>query len=72
MLFRRLIAKAAQELANNPESRAKAKQVFDDEVKPRAQKLYKEHETEIASAKQSALRGAAKLAVSVKKKLKER
>lgn len=71
MLFRRLFAKAAQELANNPEARAKAKQMYEDEVKPRAQKLYKEHETEIASAKDSALRGAARLAVKVKKKLKE-
>ena len=72
MLFRRLIAKAAQEFANNPEARAKAKQVFDDEVKPRAQKLYKEHEGEISSVKDSAIRGAAKLAFEVKKKLKER
>lgn|GEM_PF-2550775 len=71
MLFRRLIAKAAQELANNPETRAKAKKVYDDEVKPRAAKFYKEHETEISSAKDSAIRGAAKLALKVKKKFKE-
>ena len=69
MLFRRLIAKAVQELANDPETRAKAKQVFDEELKPRAQKLYREHQGDIQSAKDSALRGAAKLAVSLKKKL---
>ncbi|MBI1353867.1 MAG: hypothetical protein GC160_05935 [Acidobacteria bacterium] len=72
MLFRRLIAKAARELANDPEARAKAKQVYEDEVKPRAQKLYKEHETEIHSAKDSAIRGAARLAVNLKKKLQEK
>ena len=71
VLFRSLINKAVQELDNNPETRAKVKKVYDDEVKPREQSFYKEHEGEIASAKDTALKGAARFVVQVKKKLKE-
>ncbi len=71
-LFRSLISRAAREFAQNPETRAKAKQVLDDEVKPRAKKFLADHHDDIESAKKSALRGAAKLAVNLKARLRDK
>ncbi|MEZ5364578.1 MAG: hypothetical protein R2748_20145 [Bryobacterales bacterium] len=71
-LFRSLISRAARELAQNPETRAKAKQVLDDEVKPRAKQFLDEHQDDIAAAKSKAIRGAAKLAVNLKARLRDK
>jgi hypothetical protein len=71
-LFRSLISRAARELAQNPETRAKAKQVLDDEVKPRAKQFLDDHRDDIESAKKSAIRGAAKLAVNLKARLRDK
>jgi hypothetical protein len=71
-LFRSLIARAARELTENPETRAKAKQVLDDEVKPRAKQFLAEHHEDIEAAKKSAIRGAAKLAVNLKSRFREK
>ena len=40
--LRRLVVRAAQELAANPKARAKVSKVFEDDVKPRASKVWKE------------------------------
>ena len=71
-LFRTLISRAARELSQNPEARAKAKQVLDDEVKPRAKRFLADHKDDIDSAKKSAIRGAAKLAVNLKSRLRDK
>lgn len=71
-LFRSLLSKAARELAQNPETRAKAKQVLDDEVKPRAKQFLADHQEDIAAAKKSAIRGAAKLAVNLKSRMRDK
>jgi hypothetical protein len=70
-LFRSLISRAARELAQNPETRAKAKQAL-DAVKPRAKQFLADHHDDIESAKKSALRGAAKLAVNLKARLRDK
>ena len=50
-LLTRLIARAARELAQNPEARAKAAQVLRDDVKPNAEKLWTKAQPEIKNAK---------------------
>ena len=72
MLFRSLLSRAARELAQNPETRAKAKKVLDDEVKPRAKQFLADHHDDIEAAKKSAMRGAAKLAVNLKSRLRDK
>ena len=72
MLFRSLISRAARELAQNPETRAKAKQALDEELMPRAKQFLADHHDDIEAAKQSALRGAAKLAVNLKARLRDK
>lgn len=72
MLFRTLLSRAARELTQNPEARAKAKQVLDEEVKPRAKQFLADHQEDIDAAKKSALRGAAKLAVNLKARLRDK
>ncbi len=47
----RLVVRAAQELAANPEARAKASQVIEDDVKPRARKAWQDAQPEIENAK---------------------
>ena len=49
--LRRLVIRAARELAANPEARAKASQVFEDDVKPRARKAWQNAQPEIENAK---------------------
>lgn len=71
-LFRTLLSRAARELAQNPETRAKAKQVLDEEVKPRTKQFLADHQEDIEAAKKSAIRGAAKLAVNLKARLREK
>ena len=49
--LRRLVVRAAQELAANPEPRAKASQVLEEEVKPRARKAWQDAQPEIKNVK---------------------
>jgi hypothetical protein len=70
--LRSLISRAAHELAQNPETRAKAKKVLDEEVKPRAKQFLADHHDDIESAKKTAMRGAAKLAVNLKARLRDK
>ncbi len=41
-LLRRFVIRAAQELRHNPEARAKASQVLEEQVKPRAEQAWRE------------------------------
>ena len=50
-LLRRLVIRAAQELAQNPEARAKASRVLEEDVKPRAKRAWQEAQPEIENAK---------------------
>ncbi len=50
-LFRRLVVGAVRVLAQQPEARAKAREVFEDEVKPRARKAWREARPEIERAR---------------------
>ena len=55
-LFTRLVARAAQELRQNPEARAKASEILEDDVKPRAKEAWKDAQPKIADAKRGVLR----------------
>lgn len=46
-LLRRFVIRAAQELRHNPEARAKASQVLEEQVKPRAEKAWREAQPKI-------------------------
>ncbi len=70
-LFRSLIGRAMREFASDPEKRAQAKQVFDEKVAPEAKELWKKAEPGMKRAGRSALRGAAKAAVEIKRRLNE-
>ena len=50
-LLRRLAIRAAQELAANPEARAKASRVLEEDIKPRAKQAWREAQPEIENAK---------------------
>lgn len=50
-LLRRFVIRAAQTLVHNPEARAKAAQVLEEDVKPRAKQAWREAQPEIESAK---------------------
>ena len=50
-LLRRLVIRAAQELRHNPEARAKASQVLEEQVKPRAEQAWREAQPKIENAK---------------------
>ncbi len=45
--LRRLVIRAAQELAANPEARAKASQVLEEDIKPRARKAWQQAQEDI-------------------------
>lgn len=49
-LLRRLVITAARVLVQNPEARAKARQVLEEEVKPRAKEAWREARPEIERA----------------------
>ncbi len=49
--LRRLVIRAAQELGNNPEARAKVSQVLEEDVKPRAEQAWREAQPKIEKAK---------------------
>ena len=51
-LLRRLVMRAARELAANPEARSKASQVLEEDIKPRAKKAWQQARPEIENAKQ--------------------
>ncbi|MDE0165645.1 MAG: hypothetical protein OXL36_11175 [Bryobacterales bacterium] len=59
--LRRLVVRAAQELAANPEARAKASQVLEENIKPRAKKAWQQAQPEIENAKQGVKSYAKKL-----------
>ncbi len=59
--LRRLVVRAAQELAANPEARAKASQVLEENIKPRARKAWQQAQPEIENAKQGVKSYAKKL-----------
>jgi phage terminase small subunit len=50
-LLRRFVIRAAQELGRNPEARAKASQVLEEQVKPRAEQAWREAQPKIENAK---------------------
>jgi hypothetical protein len=50
-LFRRLVVSAVRVLVQRPEARDKAREVFEDEVKPRARKAWREAQPEIERAR---------------------
>lgn len=45
--LRRLVIRAAQELAASPEARAKASQVLEEDIKPRARKAWQQAQEDI-------------------------
>ena len=49
-LLRRLVVTAARVLVQNPEARAKAREVLEEEVKPRAKEAWREARPEIERA----------------------
>ncbi len=54
-LFTRLVTRAAQEFRQNPEARAKASEILEDDVKPRAKEDWKGAQPKIADAKRGVL-----------------
>ena len=50
-LLRRFLIRAAQELGHNPKARAKASQVLEEDVKPRAKQAWREAQPKIENAK---------------------
>ncbi len=59
--LRRLVIRVAHELRDNPEARAKAAQVLEDDVKPRAEKAWREAQPRIDEAKVDLKRFARKV-----------
>ena len=49
-LLRRLVVNAARVLVQNPQARAKAREVLEEEVKPRAKEAWREARPEIERA----------------------
>lgn len=70
--LRTLIGQALRRVAENPQVREKAKQVFEDDVKPMAKDAWKKAGPEVAVAKDKALKGAARFATRVKKEFDAR
>ena len=66
-LLRSLIHRAAREFAENPEAREKAKKAFDEDVKPAAQKAWRDSQPEIAKAKQGLMQFARKVGQEYRK-----
>ena len=50
-LLRRFVIRAAQELSHNPKARAKASQLLEEDVKPRAKQAWREAQPKIENAK---------------------
>ena len=50
-ILRRFVIRAAQELRHNPEARAKASQVLEEQVRPRAEQAWREAQPKIENAK---------------------
>jgi hypothetical protein len=71
-LFRNLITRAVREFASDPENRAKAKKMYADKVAPGAKDLWEKSAPGVKKVGQSALRGAAKAAVEIKKRWQEK
>jgi len=47
----RIVMRVAREVSQNPEARAKASEVLEDDVKPRAKKAWSDAQPKIADAK---------------------
>lgn len=60
-VLRRFFFRAAQDLAQNPETREKASKVFEEEVKPRAKQAWTDAKPEIENAKLGLMRFAQKV-----------
>lgn len=71
-LFQNLITRVVREFASDPENQEKAKKLYAEEVAPRAKDFWKKAEPDVKKAGQSALRGAAKAVVEIKKRWQER
>jgi len=72
MLFlRSLIGHVVRKAASDPRVRETAKKMYEDEVKPRAKDAWKMAKPEVADAKDKALKGAARLAVRLKKEFND-
>jgi hypothetical protein len=71
-LFRNFIARAVREIVSNPKNQEKAKKLYSDEVAPRAKDFWTKAAPNVKKAGQSALKGAAKAAVEIKKRLQEK
>ena len=50
-LIRRFVIRAAQALAQDPEARAKASKLFEEDIKPRATDAWQKAQPEIENAK---------------------
>ena len=59
--LRRLVVRVAHELRDNPEVQAKAAQVLEDDVKPRAEKAWRDAQPKIDEAKLDLKRFARKV-----------
>ena len=70
-LFRSLIGRIVREFASDPEKRAQAKQIYAEKVAPEAKEFWKKAEPEVKRAGRSALRGAAKAAIEIKRRLND-
>lgn len=60
-LFRRLVVRGVRVLMQHPEAQAKAREVFEEEVKPRARQAWKEAQPEIERARRGLKRFAHKV-----------
>ena len=67
-LFRNLITRVVREFASDPENQEKAKKIYAEEVAPRAKDFWQKAEPDVKKAGQSALKGAARAAVEIKKR----
>jgi hypothetical protein len=70
-LFRNLITRAVREFVSNPENQEKAKKIYSDKVAPRAKDAWTKAAPDVKKVGNSALKGAARAAVAIKKRLKE-
>lgn len=66
-----LVREAVRRAAQNPRVQETAKQVYADEIKPRAKEAWDRAKPEVEAAKAKALQGAAKLARRVQEELEK-
>lgn len=71
-LFRNLITRAVREFASDPENQEKAKKLYTDKVAPGAKSAWTKAAPEVKKVGNSALKGAARAAVEIKKRWQEK